>query len=312
MGAGKHNFTYDLDDVENMSEMGKALSSSIRLQILQLLIEQSMTMSQLSQKLFVSLFSVSMHVKILQDVGLVEVIPKPGMHGAQKLCGIRAERVTFDFFENRKNLTKARPSKIVEIPVGCYARAEIQAPCGLVNQEDYIDVEDTQFGFYDTRHVTAQLIWFTTGYLEYDISNRYLHADSLSAVNLSFEVCAEAPGYNNTWPSDIDVKINGVTVTTFRVAGDYGGTRGINNPTWWSDSNTQFGEMKKLSITESGCFLDGRKVSKETINSLKVKENHHFTFAIGVNPDSEYPGGMNLFGKHFGNYKQDIRMEIKY
>lgn len=95
MGAGKHNFTYDLDDVENMSEMGKALSSSIRLQILQLLIEQSMTMSQLSQKLFVSLFSVSMHVKILQDVGLVEVIPKPGMHGAQKLCGIRAERVSF-------------------------------------------------------------------------------------------------------------------------------------------------------------------------------------------------------------------------
>ena len=312
MGAGKHNFTYNLENLEEMSEMAKALSSPIRLQILQMLIEQSMTMSQLSQKLLVSLSSVSMHVKVLQDVGLVEVIPKPGMHGAQKLCGIRAESVRFDFFDNMKKQNHAIPSKIVDIPVGCYSRADIQFPCGIVGQEDYIDIEDTQFGFFDVGHTAAQLLWFSTGYLEYDICNKYLLDHMVVGVNISFEVCAEAPGYNNTWPSDIDVKINGVLITRFRVAGDFGGTRGINNPVWWSDSNTQFGEMKKVMITNKGCFLNGKKVSKETIDSLKLKERHHFTLAIGVDPKSECPGGINLFGKQFGNYAQDIRMEIQY
>ena len=158
----------------------------------------------------------------------------------------------------------------------------------------------------------AQLIWFTSGYLEYNISNKYIKGFKVKKITISFEVCAEAPGYNNEWPSDIDIVINDVLVTTFRVNGDYGGHRGINNPQWWSDSNSQFGELKKLTITDKGIFLNGSIVSQQTICSLNLMHKSYFKFAVGVNKNGECPGGMNIFGKEFGNYAQDIRVEISY
>lgn len=312
MKTGKNNFKFTLKEISNMSEMGKALSSTVRLEILQKLIERSMTMSELSQELRVSLSSITMHIKCLHKVGLVEVVPKPGMHGAQKLCGIKADKVLFDFFDNENVESGKKMSKKMEIPIGLYSRAEIQEPCGIVNEEEYVDIEDTQFCFYNPSHVEAQLIWFTTGYLEYNISNKYIQNEDVHSINISFEVCAEAPGYNNEWPSDINITINDKSITTFRVQGDYGGSRGVNNPSWWSDSNTQFGELKKISITEKGTYLNGNLVSIHTISSLNIKGKSYFTFRIGVFENSECTGGINLFGKKFGNYAQDICVEVCY
>ena len=146
MISGKNDYIFTLNNIDTMSEMAKALSSPIRLEILEMLIERSMNMSQLSQKLYVSLSSVSMHIKILQDVGLVESIPKPGMHGAQKLCGITADKVLFDLFSHKQNHNiTSLPKKVMEIPIGCYSSIDIQSPCGIVSSEDYIDLEDEQF-----------------------------------------------------------------------------------------------------------------------------------------------------------------------
>ncbi|QHQ59620.1 ArsR family transcriptional regulator [Anaerocolumna sedimenticola] len=311
MGSGKQSFNYNLDNIEQTCQMAKALSSPIRLEILKLLIDKSMTMGELAQILYVSVSSVSMHTKVLQDAELITITPKPGKHGAQKVCGIKADKVVFDLFGVSGSVTK-RSAKVMNISVGNYSEAEVNDPCGLVSIEDYVDIEDTRYGFYDPAHIDAQLIWFTSGYLKYHISNKYLAVKEVKSLNISFEVCAEAPGYNNTWPSDIYLKINDVLLHTFRVSGDYGGIRGINNPDWWSDSNTQYGELKMLSITKSGTFFNGKLISKRNIKSLKVSENYYFTFEIGVDKDSECPGGLNLFGGKFGNYAQDIRVEVQY
>ena len=95
MNSGKESFSYSLSDIDDMSQMARALSSPIRLEILKLLNGNSRTMSELSKLLYVSMSSISMHTAILKDAGLITIIPKPGMHGAQKLCGIRAG---FDYF----------------------------------------------------------------------------------------------------------------------------------------------------------------------------------------------------------------------
>lgn len=308
---GKHSFQYDLSEIDATCQMARALSSPVRLEILKLLIGQSMTMSELAQALYVSMSSISMHTKILNSAGLITVVPKPGMHGAQKICGIRTERVVFDFFTS--NIMKSMVEPVVlDIPVGSYSEAEIKGPCGLVNNENYLGIEDTRYGFFDIGHAEAQLIWFTSGYLTYRITNKFLIGQEVKCLNISFEVCAEAPGYNNDWPSDIYIKINGERVTEFRVKGDYGQVRGINNPQWWSDSNTQYGELKLLSITNKGTYLNGKKVSIHTLSSLRIKENYYFSFQLGVDEQAEFVGGLNLFGKNFGNYSQDIRVEIQY
>lgn len=312
MASGKHNYFYCLENIEEMSEMAKALSSPVRLEILKLLVKQSMTMSELSQELLVSLSSVSMHTKILLEVGLITVKPKPGMHGAQKVCGIRADQVMFDFFGTKNHKTLDMPPTVIEIPIGNYAKAEVTHPCGIVSSDDWVDIEDSQYCFYDPAHVHAQLIWFTSGFLEYHITNKSLQDREIKSLNVSFEVCAEAPGYNNVWPSDISVEINHIRLFTFRVDGDYGGHRGINNPLWWSDSNTQYGEMKSFSITSQGTYMNGKKVSDVCLESLNVQDNYYFSLRVGVDEESGCPGGMNLFGRKFGNYAQDIRVEIQY
>ncbi|WMJ86243.1 ArsR/SmtB family transcription factor [Anaerocolumna sp. MB42-C2] len=311
MGSGKQSYNYNLNNIDQTCKMAKALSSPIRLEILKLLIGKSMTMGELAQLLFVSVSSVSMHTKVLEETELITITPKPGKHGAQKVCGISADKVLFDFFGNSGSEPR-RPAKVMDIAVGNYSEAEINEPCGIASGENYVDIEDTRYGFYDPAHIDAQLIWFTSGYLRYRISNKYLTGENVKSLNISFEICSEAPGYNNIWPSDIYLKINGILLHSFRVNGDFGGIRGINNPEWWPDSNTQFGELKKISITKFGTFFNGKSVSGNTLTNLKVNENYYFTFEIGVDKNSECPGGMNLFGRKFGNYAQDIRFEIQY
>jgi predicted transcriptional regulator len=33
---------------------------------------------------------------------------------------------------------------------------------------------------------------------------------------------------------------------------------------------------------------------------------------IGVKADARYVGGLNIFGRHFGNYPQDIVLRLRY
>ena len=308
---GKHSFRLDLTDIDRTCSIAKALSSPVRLEILRLLIRQAMTMGEMAQELYISLSSVSMHTKILQEAGLITIIPKPGMHGAQKICGIRADKVEFDFFGSARN-AGSKPPTVLNIPIGCYCEANIEPPCGIVNSSQYVDIEDTPYCFLEPEHVGAQLIWFSRGYLCYRISNKPLKGENVKSISISFEVCAEAPGYNNDWPSDIYLKLNDHYLTQFRVKGDYGGAKGINNPSWWSDSNTQYGELKVLYIDEDGVQLNGQKVSGLTIKDLELQTGYSFAFELGVSDKAEYVGGMNLFGKNFGNYAQDIRVEVQY
>ena len=90
----------------------------------------------------------------------------------------------------------------------------------------------------------------------------------MERVQFSFEACAKAQGYNNDWPSDIALWINGREVVTFTSPGDFGGVRGRQNPIWWHDTMTQYGEMHVLSIRADGTYIDGWRTSDETLKSL--------------------------------------------
>ena len=41
-------------------------------------------------------------------------------------------------------------------------------------------------------------------------------------------------------------------------------------------------------------------------------EHSYVTVRIGNKPDAQYIGGFNLFGKHFGDYSQDLILTIAY
>ena len=83
-------------------------------------------------------------------------------------------------------------------------------------------------------------------------------------------------------------------------------------PPEWVLGSTQYGLLKNWEIRKDGCYINGEKVSDVTIDMLKVMEKPYVKVRIGNKPDAKYVGGFNIFGKHFGDYDQDIIMAMEY
>ena len=65
-----------------------------------------------------------------------------------------------------------------------------------------------------------------------------------------------------------------------------------------------------LRINGKGSFIDGVKISNVTLDDLQVDQHRSIRLRIGVKDDAEHPGGINIFGRGFGNYDQDIVLRI--
>ncbi len=124
------------------------------------------------------------------------------------------------------------------------------------------------------------------------------------------EICSEAPLSKLDWPSDITLWINEFEIGTWMSPGDFGGSRGFLTPAWWDIDASQFGLIKKWSVNSTGSYIDGNPVSDLTVEQLGIEGKNYFKVRIGVKADAANKGGLNLFGRKFGNYPQDIIVRI--
>jgi predicted transcriptional regulator len=53
------------------------------------------------------------------------------------------------------------------------------------------------------------------------------------------------------------------------------------------------------------------KVSPVSLKDLDVDTHHSIRLRIGVKDDARHPGGINIFGRGFGNYDQDIVLRLQ-
>ncbi|MDE7326335.1 MAG: helix-turn-helix domain-containing protein [Lachnospiraceae bacterium] len=308
----KNTIHLSIYDTEQISNIAKALSSEQRLKILKLLDNNVLNISEVAARLQMPMSSAALHIKILEESGLVITQPVPGIRGSQKLSGIKVDHLSIDL-KPSYHTDSPFQTAYFSMPIGNYFDFGITPPCGIVSESRYLGAADDASAFFQPEHSMAQLIWFTQGYLEYRFNNRLLKtAKTVEGIEFSFEACSEAQGYNNEWPSDITLWVGGKEVGTFTSEGDFGGIRGQQNPVWWSDTLTQYGILHRLFIDHSGCYIDGMKTSGETLDSLPVGQNDYLTFRIGIKKDAKYVGGLNLFGERFGNYSQHINMKIDY
>ena len=305
----------DLNKPEESAAVFKALSSPVRLRILQSLYEkesgQNISISELAEKFELPLSTAALHVRVLEEAGLIFIQERPGLRGTQKICAVMAADVYMNIRSRKKEESQTR-AIVYNMPLGNYFDCLVNKPCGIAGRKGHIGLELSTQAFYSPRRSHAQIVWFASGFLEYRFPNNYANREKLLELSFSFEACSEAPGYNNEWPSDISIWINGHETATFHSAGDYGGKRGIYNPGWWPNSNTQYGELRHLNISAQGCFADGRKTTNLDLEALNINKGEYISFKIGVKEDAEYVGGLNLFGEHFGNYKQNIIMTAKF
>ncbi len=308
----KQEVTLNLNNIDKVTSISKALSSKVRVEILRLLDNQALNISSIAETLDIPVSTAALQIKVLEEAGLVTSEPLPGIRGSQKVSGIKVKTVHIDIKSSDDDASTSRTVRI-SMPIGNYWDCSIEAPCGISSEISPISPDDDRDAFYLPDRTTAQIIWFYKGYLEYRFPKRHIgDHGGVSGVEFTFEACSEAPGYDNNWPSDITVWINGVEIGGFRSEGDYGGRRGKLNPEWWPDILTQYGRLYSVLIDSEGCYVDNKLTSKENIKSLKIDEGDFISFRIGVKESSEYVGGINLFGKRFGDFDQNIEMVLHY
>jgi predicted transcriptional regulator len=198
------------------------------------------------------------------------------------------------------------------MPIGKFVSCEVTPTCGLASETGLIGLYDDPASFYEPHRTEAQLLWFHYGYLEYRFPNRLPPGSKLDSLQLSMEICSEAPLHHADWPSDITLWVNDVEIGTWTSPGDFGGQRGVLTPEWWEAFNSQYGLLKVWQVNGAGSYIDGMHLSDVTIADLQFNKQPFTAVKVGVKRDAKYVGGLNIFGRKFGNYPQDIIMRMRY
>ena len=72
---------YDVEEIDALCSLGRALSSPIRIEIMQLLYEEGMIIGDIAKKLDLPASSTAFHLKILEEAGLIRMEKQPGTRG---------------------------------------------------------------------------------------------------------------------------------------------------------------------------------------------------------------------------------------
>ena len=298
--------TLDYDMVE---QLAKALSAPSRRQIIDALMEKERSIQELADHLQIPQSTCTVNIQSLERVGLVSTRNIPGTKGSRKICSVSYDEVVIPVHNHHQY--KDDDFLEVEMPIGLYTDSDSVGPCGLVSESAVIGKFDRTESFLDPHRGSAQLIWFTDGWLEYSFPIEIPESRTPVSLAVLMEICSEFPGFKNRWPSDITLWIDNLKIGTWRSPGDMGGKRGKLTPGWWRLENTQFGYLKEWRITQDGSFLDGTPVANVTIDALNLTKRSKITARIGIESNAEYHGGINLFGRKFGNFAQDIVLRIE-
>jgi len=306
-----HGKTLNLDNdaPEHTVAALKALASLPRWQILQCLAGGARSINDVAAALRLPPSTVAAHIKILEDAGFIYTELQPASHGLQKMCAR-----TYDNVLVQLPYVPGAPTRVVEVPmpIGGYTHCNVAPTCGLAGPHALIGHLDDPFGFYEPDRTNAGLIWFRSGFLEYQFPNRLPRSAQPLSLQIAMEVCSEAPLHNNMWPSDITMWLNGHEVGTWTSPSDFGGQRGRLTPAWWDTKDSQYGLLKRWLVTNDGAFIDGIALSSLTLNDLDLAHERLITVRVGVKPDAVHVGGINLFGHTFGNYAQDMVLRLEY
>lgn len=281
----------------------EALASDVRIKVIKRLAKGEANIKELAECLQLSSAIMSSHVRKLEQAGII-------MTRTSKKYGKVCTLLQYDYqVELPKEKSPNHKSYEVQIPVGHYTKAHVKPTCGLANAEKIIGIFDDPRCFFDVERISAKMLWFTEGFVEYTISNYTRENHALESVEIEAELSSEAPHINDNWPSDITVSLNDHEICTWTSPGDFGNKRGKYTPTWWISN--QYGILKLFSISNTGVYLDGKKISDQTLADFEL-DQEQWTIRFEVSPNHQNVGGLTIYGNAFGNYKQDILVRTNY
>ncbi len=290
-------------------DMLKALGSETRIAILRYLGDRVVPVNQIAGDLGLPASTATMHIAVLEKAGLLHSEMRPASRGLQKVCARTYDELVIDLPRGEHH---THSSIEQSMPVGGFSDFSVAPTCGLAGRDGLIGFLDDPNSFYEPDRLQAQLLWFRAGFVEYRFPNRVPRGARVLSVQVTAEVGSEAPLHDPDWPSDVSVWINGVHLGEWTCPSDFGGRRGRLTPAWWEEKDSQFGVLKRWRVHDGGTSIDGLALSAVTVDGLGLRAGEPVTVRIGVRPDAQYVGGLNLFGREFGNYPEDLGLRIDF
>lgn len=286
-----------------------ALASDVRWRIMEMIAEKEMNAKEIAAGLSLSPSIVTVHIRKLEQAGLVGARRIRLNGGTHKLCYLKQSAVTIRLPTGRLSRSYVERS----IPVGHYTSLKIHPTCGIATTERIIggSFDDPQH-FHDPERVNASVLWFGKGYIEYRIPCVLASGQVPEELEIAMEIASEAPGVRDRWPSDIRFCFNGVDLGTWTSPADFGrAARGKHTPEWWQRNVNQYGVWKTIQVNGKGTFLDGEILSTVTIGEIDLQAAH-WTWRMSVEDNARHIGGLTLYGAKFGNYDKDIVLKVYY
>ncbi|GGB01738.1 transcriptional regulator [Brucella endophytica] len=295
---------------ESGREVLKCLSAPARLSMLELLHARGpLNVNEIADLLGLPQSTTSSHLNHLEEAGLIRTEVQKAKKGSQKICHAVHEEIVLSFASPARAADEAIE---VAMPVGLYSGYDVAAPCGMCAQDGIIGYLDNPDTFLTPDRMKAGLLWFTRGYVDYQFpNNARIKGAEVRELELLLELSSEVPGTSDNWPSDITLSINGKPIATWTSPGDFGDRRGKYTPDWWKLRGSQYGVLKSFRVTPAGTFIDGVRVSDTRLEDIDLLGHRSIRLRIEVPETAEHPGGINIFGRGFGNYDQDIILRLK-
>ncbi len=288
----------------------RALASETRLKILNILADTPSTVSELAEILLISKAILSRHIKILENANLIHLSSAfASSDHRKKVYTLRVDNINIIF---PKKIYLPYKKHTTEIKLGYFSDFDVLPSCGLASKDKVIEKMDDPRVFVSNDRISASLLWFSEGYVEYKIPNSLESGQHPQLLELSLEIASEFPSSNNVWPSDITFTINGVDTGTWTSPGNYSDVCGKLTPAWWDKNFSQYGLLKHLRITKNDTGIDGEKISNINLSDLHLEDSPFITLRIGVKEDAVNKGGITIFGEYFGNHPQNILLSLYY
>ena len=299
-----------LHSLKEAEEMFKALSTPMRLRIMELIYNNNnLSMNDLAEMLGLTNSAISLHVSKLESAGLVTIQTSSGKRGLRKLVRPVHDKIIVELTPQEA----AHPCYKDDISIGHYTAIEVHPTCGLATSANLIGELDNPKSFSYPERFRAGILWIGWGSVTYNRPNRLCPGQKLTELQISFEISSECPEINDDYPSDIYFELNGIPLGKWISPGDYGYRKGLISPHWWPDLLNQYGLLKTLIINNDGTFIDGKaQISATTIEDLNIDYNSTIDFRFSVPKDTANCGGLTLFGEEFGDYSQSICVKAFY
>ncbi|WP_091020303.1 MULTISPECIES: ArsR/SmtB family transcription factor [Paenibacillus] len=284
----------------------EALASEVRWEIMDIIADREMNVKDIAAVLELSPSIVTMHIRKLEDAGLIGSRRVRINGGTHKLCYLKQNQIEIEL----PSASQTSRTREQTIAVGHYTAFDIHPTCGLGTLEKEIGVWDDPRYFLDPERVHAAILWFGKGYVEYKTPNFVLPDQTTDAIEISMELASEAPGLRDHWPSDIRFTFNGISLGTWTSPADFGrAARGKYTPEWWHRNVNQYGLLKTIRIDAYGTYMDGEQMSDVTLADIKLSEPF-WTLRFTVDEESPNVGGLTIYGAGFGNHDQDIVIRV--